>query len=102
MNRKTALCSRQHQVSQSNIREGAAHHDFVITPSCAIGVEVLWNDAVRLKILPGRAIRLNRACRGDVIRRYRIAQHSENTGPADVRKRRRLSGHIVEEWRTLN
>ena len=47
----TAFGSGCQQVTQTNVCESAAHHNFVVTASRAIGIEVMRLDALGLQVL---------------------------------------------------
>ncbi len=102
MNRPAALGAGRELVAQANIREGSAHHHFMIAATRAVGIEVLRLDAVRDQVFSSRAIGLDRAGWGDVIRRDAIAEHGQRTQSAQIRDGAWPNLHALEIWRILD
>ena len=59
----THLDVYKRQVHELDVREGAAHHDLMITAACAIGVEISGKDAMLFKIARCRRIERDGSCR---------------------------------------
>ena len=88
-----AFDARHHLVLDADIGEGAAHHHFVIAAPRAVGVEVEPGAPVLDEINAGRARRLDRAGRRDVIGGDRVEEEPEDARIDDIR--RPASGCIV-------
>ena len=84
-------------IAQSDISEGATHHDLVIPTPGTIGVEVAALDAIASQPLAGRGIRLNVARRGNVVSGDRVTQLEQHASAGDVTNRLRLSLHTVKD-----
>ena len=65
--RPAALGARRQQIAQADIREGAAHHHFMIAAARAVGIEIHGLDAVGDQIFARRPVGLNRASGRNVI-----------------------------------
>src|SRR5579875_2606743 len=97
-----ALGAGREQVAQPDVRERAADHHLVVAAAGAVGVEVAALDAVLGQVPPGRAVRLDRAGRRDVVGGHRVAEQGERAGPVDVFDRLRLGVHAVEVRRAAH
>lgn len=56
-----------HFIDQSNVGESTSSHDFIVTSSSTIGVEVLLLDISFIEISSSRRVLSNRTSRRDVI-----------------------------------
>ena len=77
MNAVAALPVRGHFIANADVGEGAAHHHFVVAAPGPVGVELGHIHAMLLQVLPGGAVRLNGASRGDVVGGHRVAQQGQ-------------------------
>src|SRR6185503_16990741 len=62
----------------------------------AVGVVVLFGDAVFVEVLRGRGAGFDVAGRGDVVGGDRVPEQGKHSGAGDVGDRRRVGGHPVE------
>src|SRR5450830_1313513 len=74
---RTVCLGRDHAVFDTHVGEGAAHHDFMVTATRAVGVEVRFQDAVFLQPLACRAVFLDRTSWRDVVGGDRVAEHAQ-------------------------
>src|SRR5207244_12992814 len=95
-----AFDSRHKPISQSDVGEGAAHHDLVVAATGAVAVEVAAIDAVVGQVLGGRAAGSDGACGRDVVRGHGVADHDEDARATDVANCGRL-GRDAEAARRL-
>ena len=86
-------------VSEPDIGEGAAHHDFVVTAPRPIRVELERRHVVCLKPFAGGGPGRDRPGGGDVVGGHRVAQEREDAGVFDRRDRVGLGPQTGEEWR---
>ena len=70
-------------VLETDVREGAPHHDFMVTAAGAVGVKVGIIDAVRAKIGRRRRRGVDGARRRDMIGGDEIAEKGQATGVLD-------------------
>ncbi len=96
---KATLDSRHESIAQANVGERAAHHDLVIPPPRAVGVEVAQLDAMLRQVAAGGRILGDRAGRRDVVGGHRVAENSERACASNVLPSGRLAGHAGEERR---
>src|SRR5690606_12659675 len=94
-----AFDTRHHFVLDTDVGEGAAHHDFMVAPARAVGVEVLLRDAVFQQILAGGAVLLDGARGRDVVGSDRVTQDRHGTRTANVGHGLGRRGHAHEVWR---
>ena len=102
MGRPAALAPTRQAVAQADVGERAAYHHLVVAPPRAVAVEVLRLHPTSDQVLAGRAVDRDRASRGDVVSRHRVAQHRQHAGSADIGQRRWLQRQILEERWLLN
>src|SRR5450830_427141 len=97
---RTVCLGRDHAVFDTHVGEGAAHHDFVVAATRAVGVEVRFQDAVFLQPLACRAVFLDRTGWRDVVGGDRIAEHAQSARAFDAggHGRWRHREVIEERW----
>ena len=78
-----ALGAGGHLVANTNVREGAAHHDFVVTSTAAKRIEIVLLDVALNQPLACGPVRRERTRRRNVIGRDGIAQFEQNLGILD-------------------
>mmetsp|Transcript_6420 Transcript_6420/g.7198 ORF Transcript_6420/g.7198 Transcript_6420/m.7198 type:complete len:932 (-) Transcript_6420:12-2807(-) len=83
-------------VAQARVREGAAHHDQVVSTARTVRVEVLALDARLLQEARSRGVLRDVAGGGDVVRGDGVAKHAQHRGVLDHRLRLRLALHASE------
>src|SRR5579859_1138609 len=91
-----SLAALDELVAQTHVRERAAHHHLVIPPPGAVRVELAPLDAVLDEVRAGRRVGSDRARRGDVVGRHRVAEHDEAARAGDVADARRVARHALE------
>ena len=92
-----ALAAGHEQVAQAHVRERPAHHHLVVAAAGAVRVELAALDAVLDQVVPGRAVRLDRAGRRDVVGRDRVAEHARGSVRRETSSTvRRLERHPLE------
>ena len=96
MDRDAALGTRRQQIAQSDVGEGATHHDFVVTTACTVGIEVDFLDAVRFEISSSRTAARDVTGGRDVIGRDRIAEQGQRARALNRLHRFRLHLHSLE------
>ena len=79
-----ALAAVGQRVAQADVAERAAHHHLVVAAARAERVEVARLDAVLDQVAAGGHVARDRAGRGDVVGRDRVAEHDEAAGVVDV------------------
>src|SRR5215212_91200 len=89
-------------VAQPDVAEGAAHHHLVVTAPGSVGVEVPRVNALGDQVLTGRALRGDRASRGDVVRSDRVADLDEDAGSVYVLEVCGLRAQALEEGGLLD
>ena len=99
MGRPRALGPGRELVTEPDVGERAAHHHFVVPATGTVGIELAGRDAAFLQVAPRGRIRFDRARRGDVIGRDRIADAHEDPRSLDILDRSRL---LLEERRFLH
>ena len=100
--RHAAFDTRQQQVAQPDVGEGAAHHHFVIAAPRAVLVEIRRLHALLDEVARCRAGLRDVAGRGDVIGGDRVAQQREHARTLDVAGGGRRHRHAVEVGRILH
>src|SRR5471032_871063 len=97
---RTVCLGRDHAVFDTHVGEGAAHHDFMVTATRAVGVEVRFQDAVFLQPLACRAVFLDRTSWRDVVGGDRVAEHAQCARAFDAggHSRWRHREVIEERW----
>src|SRR4029077_4184745 len=105
MERDTALDPRavgfgwHHQILDSHVGKGTAHHYFVIAAARTVAVEVGLADAVPDQIFAGRGSVFDRTGRADVVGRHRVAEDPQPASAKDVSDRPQPHAEVVEERR---
>src|SRR5699024_2572702 len=99
---ETAFGAFGNLVFDAHVGEVAAHHDFMVAAARAVGVEVGRLNALVLQVAAGRGVRLDRAGRGDVVGRDRIAQLGQHARAGDVADRLGFHAHAFEEGRVAH
>ncbi len=97
-----AVGAPEHEVLDSDIGEGATHHDFMIAAPRAVLIEVGRAHLMLGQIFPGRRCQLDRAGRRDVIGGDLVAEHRQDPRVDDIDDRFRLFLHAFEIGRVLN
>ena len=94
---------RQHLVADTDVGEGAAHHDFVVAAPRAVAVEILPGapGAPAGSRRPATVLRMMPAG-DDVVGRDAVAQFREDARARDVADRRRLHRDALEIGRVLH
>ena len=100
--RVPALGAGSQTVPEPDVGEGAAHHDLVVAPPGAVGVEVVPGHPVLGQVAACGRVRPDGAGRRDVVGRDAVAHHGQHAGALDVGDRRRRHGHAFEEGRVLH
>src|SRR5699024_6009176 len=85
-------------VSQTDVSEGTANHDLVVTTTGTQGVVVHALNAVLNQVLSSWGAWLNGGSRGDVVSGDRVAQLHQNASALDVFNWLWLFAHVVEVW----
>ena len=83
-------------VADTDVGEGAAHHDFVVAAAGAVAVEVQRIHATVGQPGAGGRGLLDRTGRADVVGGDRVAEDGQNAGLDDVGDRRRLHRQPLE------
>src|SRR5438445_3166438 len=100
--RVAAFLAAEHQVLDTDIGEGAAHHHVVVAAARAVGIEIGLGHAVALQELAGGRRRLDVAGGRDVVGRDRIAEDAEHARAVDIGDLADLHAHAVEVGRILD
>ena len=69
-----AFGARRKLVAQADVGKGAAHHHFVVAATGAVGIEILWPDAIVDQVPARRRVGLDGAGGGDVVGGDAVAQ----------------------------
>lgn len=91
-----------HFVDESDVGEGASGHNFVISSSGAVGVEVLLLDVAFLEVSSSRRILGDRTSGGNVVSGDRVAQVEQAVSALDVRNSLGLQLSALEETRVMD
>ncbi len=81
----------QQEVPDADVPEGAPHHDLVVSPAGAEGIELIRAPhPFPAGIVPAGSAFGMAAGRGDVVRRHRVTQPGQNPGSLDIRQGRNV------------
>ena len=98
MARVAAFDLGDHLVADADVGEGAAHHDFMISATRAVGVEVFLDDRLLLQVFARRTRRLYRPRWRDVVGGDRVSEKRQYARAFHLQLAR-LFAADREEWR---
>src|SRR5688500_18924163 len=102
MQRKPSFTAGNNQILDAYVSKGTAHHYLMVATASAIAVEILLLHAARQKIFPRGGSVLYGACRTDLIRRHRVAEHCQHSSTSNFIGLSGAHRKFLKKWRLRN
>jgi hypothetical protein len=91
-----------HLVDQADVGEGTTNHDFVITTTSTVAVEVVLLNTTGFQVASSRRALGDVTSRADVIGGDRVTEVQQAVGVLDGSERSGFELHRLEEGRVVN